>query len=219
VMDEVGVDAAWISSLDAIHCDYVVGNDAVGEAIRKFPERFVGYAVVNPNYPDAVEAELRRCFEELGMKAIKFHGGNHQYKLDGPSYAKVLEFADCNGLVILCHGLGTKPLQEIAADYPRAKFIIAHQGGRGLGMEDTTPEPIAAAMTCDNVFVDSSGSVEYFGAFDRLVDVLGPEKIVFGSDFPVGDVRFMVGRVLYGKMSDDAKRRILGLNAGELLAQ
>ena len=43
----------------------------IAKAITRYPGRFIGYAVINPNYPDSVNNELSHCFDELGMKAIK----------------------------------------------------------------------------------------------------------------------------------------------------
>src|SRR5271155_2603789 len=51
VMDRVGVEKICISSFLSIGPDCKRGNDLVAEAVRKYPHRFVGYGVVNPNRP------------------------------------------------------------------------------------------------------------------------------------------------------------------------
>src|SRR5215831_12843232 len=51
VMDRVGVEKICISSFLSIGPDYKQGNNLVGAALKKYPDRFIGYGVVNPNSP------------------------------------------------------------------------------------------------------------------------------------------------------------------------
>ena len=57
----------------------------------------------------------------------------------------------------------------------------------------------------------------YFGRFERVVEVAGPDRIVYGSDMPLFDARQEVGKVVTADISDEDKRKILGLNAIKLL--
>ena len=41
--------------------------------------------------------------------------------------------------------------------------------------------------------------------------------MLFGSDMPEQDARYQVGRVVTADIPDEAKRRVLGLNAIEVL--
>ena len=45
----------------------------------------------------------------------------------------------------------------------------------------------------------------------------GADRVLFGSDMPEQDVRHHVGRVLTADISEEAKRKVLGLNAARLL--
>ena len=68
-MDNAGIDVACLSC--HIYGDARRGNDLVAHHVRKWPDRFVGVAFVTPHYPDEIVAELKRCFDQLGMKFIK----------------------------------------------------------------------------------------------------------------------------------------------------
>jgi len=213
-MDRVGVSKACVSHCIAVFSDFRLGNQLVHKAIENHPDRFIGYAVLNPNYPEEIVDELAICFEKYGMKAIKWHGNVQQYPLDGDNYKPVLEYAESNNLTILCDGLGRfKTLRELSSQYRNTNFLIAHQGSwdmKGL------PEALAVAAEAPNVYLDSSGSIEWFGGFEKVVSKVGAEKVLFGSDFPWGNLAFMIGRVLFSEIRDEEKRSILGLNARAL---
>jgi hypothetical protein len=214
VMDRVGVSKACVSHCLAVFSDFRLGNRLVFKAMRKYPDRFMGYAVLNPNYPEEVEDELDLCFKGYGMNAIKWHGNAHRYPLDGEYYKSVLGYAESNNLTMLCDGLGkVKTLRELGSEYRNINFLIAHHGSwdmRGL------PEALAVASEMPNVYIDSSGSVEWYGGFERVVSKVGAGKVIFGSDFPWGNLAFMIGRILFSTIGEEDKRKILSQNANRL---
>jgi predicted TIM-barrel fold metal-dependent hydrolase len=57
------------------------------------------------------------------------------------------------------------------------------------------------------------GNVEYF------VANVPTEKILFGSDMPFLNLGQQVGKVLFARISDDAKRKLLSTNARKLFSQ
>ena len=59
--------------------------------------------------------------------------------------------------------------------------------GRGVSPWHTI-EGIESLCGLDNVFFDTS-AVTQAGAFEALLDALGHERLLYGSDIPVGHVR------------------------------
>ena len=55
------------------------------------------------------------------------------------------------------------------------------------------------------------------GTIKFLVEGAGEDRVLFGSDMPEQDARYQVGRVVTADIPDEAKRRVLGLNAIEVL--
>lgn len=215
-MNRVGVSKAAISHLISLESDFRLGNALTYEAIKKYPNRFIGYAVLNPHYPEEIEEELERCFKKYGMKAIKFHQSLHQikYRSDFDRYKPILDYAESKNLVMLCHGTPSlKKLEEVASEYKNVNFIIAHCGSWNM-REDL--EALCIAKRAPNVYLDSSGSVEWYGAFEKVVAKVSADKVLFGSDFPWCNLAFMIGRILFAKISDEDKIKILGLNAKHL---
>jgi len=215
VMDRIGVEAVCVSHLLSLNGDYHLGNDLVADAVRRFPGRFLGYAVANPNRPEEIQAELDRCCHDLAMRAIKVHADFQGYPIDGEGYRRMYEYSQANGgLPVLGHGLSAAATARLAADYPSVPFIVAHSGGgyQGRFLDDI----IGLAIRADNVYLDLCSSLAYFGALEVLVRQVGAEKLLFGSDLSYQQMTHAIGRILFARISDADKELILGLNAARL---
>ena len=55
------------------------------------------------------------------------------------------------------------------------------------------------------------------GVIEELVDGVGADRVLFGSDMPLMDPRSQIGKIITARISDEAKQKILGGNAGRLL--
>ena len=73
MMDEAGIDAAWLTSAQGMCADYETSrlvNDKAKQAERDYPGRFIGAAHAHPlGGPDAIK-ELNRCKHELGFQGV-----------------------------------------------------------------------------------------------------------------------------------------------------
>jgi hypothetical protein len=183
------------------------GNDRVAAAMRAYPGRFLGYATVDPNEPEAMVGELERCFDQLGFHAIKFHCDTHGYPADGENYRPALEFANAHGLAVLIHGRIT---EEMLKRYPHAQFLSAHVGG----WDGRSPNhAVELAKIYPNIYCELCSSVCYNGAMEKLVEEVGADRIVYGSDTPLMDAGYQLGRVLGAKIDAEDKEKILYRNA------
>jgi hypothetical protein len=215
-MDVAGVEKVCVSSFLSIGPDCRAGNDMVAEAVRQHPSRFVGYAVINPNRPGEIADELERCFDHLGCAAIKLHPAFHHYSIEGPAYRQVFEYAAKNQRTILSHEWGRPDfLEKLSETYPQANFIIAH-----TGFWDGRSEFIYAGVLKrrPNVFIDLVYSNIFYEALERIVAQVGAERVLWGSDFPLHDLPYQLGRVIFSKLDATAIEKILGGNMLRLLA-
>src|SRR5215468_4076318 len=68
----VRVDKAIVFSLRYADSAGIDGDDEVtARAVRKYPDKFVGFAAVDPRRSDCMEL-LRTAVEEFGLKGVKF---------------------------------------------------------------------------------------------------------------------------------------------------
>jgi len=104
---------------------------------------------------------------------------------------------------------------KLCKKHPEINFILAHAGS----INDTfhLDRLIEIAKRVNNLYLDLTGSVPYFGIIERFVKEVGPERVLYGSDIPFIDATGPLGRVLYTKIKDEDKEKILGLNMAKLL--
>jgi predicted TIM-barrel fold metal-dependent hydrolase len=214
-MDALGVDVTIASPHIAIGPDYLEGNREVAEAAEQFPGRIVPFVTINPNYPRAeIEAEIAHWHDTTGIEAFKLHPGCHKTTTLDEGYSPVYQYCQEHSLPILSHcwnGEGglAKVVATLTARYPAITFINAHSASSWDGIEQNCKVCAEHA----GFYLDLTGSLLLWGAVETMVDRVGADKILFGTDIPFIDPRPGLGRMLCARISDDDKRRILGLNA------
>jgi predicted TIM-barrel fold metal-dependent hydrolase len=85
-------------------------NDKVAEAIRRHPDRFLGFAALACQVPEAAADELERTVKELGFKGtlINSHVRGGEY-LDDKKYWVIFERAERLGVPIYLHPRAPSP--------------------------------------------------------------------------------------------------------------
>ena len=217
VMDRIGMQAAVISANAAISSDTEFGNQMVLKAVRDFPGRFLGYVVANPYEAEDMEGTLNHYLDEPGMVAIKLHPELHDdYPMRGPRYEPMWAVAAERCVPVLFHtyfgGDTLEDIAHLAEKYPTVPLLVGHE------LQDKSLDAMAElANYFPNVYVDLSvpeiyGVIEFF--YEALDDI---RKLIFGTDFPWGNCHFRVGAVIYARLPEAAKRKILGENMAKLL--
>jgi hypothetical protein len=210
-MDRLGINRAAISSGLALAAEFQRGNDIVAEAIRRYPDRFVGYCHVSANYPDEMTGELERCFAMDGFKAVKVYQVGTPY--DNELFEPVWAFAKERRAPVLAHTWGgdLTGLDKAAEAHPDISFMAAHTGS-GFAYEPY----IKAAEKCPNLYLDLTYSREHTNMIEHIVERAGAERIVWGSDTPCFSMSHQLGKILFARIPDEAKRKIIHDNAARL---
>ena len=78
-------------------------------------------------------------------------------------------------------------------------------------------EAVAAAQECENIYLETCSSFSEHGAMEFLVNGAGEDRVLFGSDMPLIEPRHQIAKITTADLSDQAKRKILGLNAMRIL--
>ncbi len=72
-MDQAKVDMAVIVAVDAeTTYRYKIPNDLIAQAVRRYPERFIGFASVDPHKGVLATEEVVRSVKDLGLSGLKF---------------------------------------------------------------------------------------------------------------------------------------------------
>jgi glutamate-1-semialdehyde 2,1-aminomutase len=151
--------------------------------------------------PDSSQAQVETLLQHPGCAGFKpYHTHSSERPTMHASLASFLpewvwQLADAHRLVITLHMVKALALadpdnqREIAAmcrRYPGAKLILAH-AARGFHAPNTV-KGLAALRGIDNVWFDTSGVCEAT-ALTAIVREFGPRRLLFGSDFPVSQIR------------------------------
>lgn len=101
-------------------------NDIVASAINKFPERFLGWAAVNPKIASSVE-EVDLYLSKPGFIGIKAHPFMHGYRIS--ELDTVAALCESKGKPMIIH-LSSEPdsYKYLPERYPNLKLIYAHAG-------------------------------------------------------------------------------------------
>lgn len=211
-MDKAGVDRAVVFSQSER-----VDNPYVAEALRRYPDRLIAFAMINP-WHDEAEDELRHCVNELGFRGMKLHPVKHGYSLDEHFLLDPLfEICTEHSLPTIAYGaadIASIPnhFEEMARSFPESDFIIAH-----MGYMYETNSAISVSARNENIYLETSGV--FVRQIQEALRVVGPKKIIWGSDTPKDDFSFSMEKVRLATSNEDERALIFGDNILRLLGE
>lgn len=223
-MDRDGVDKALIWLKPPYNKDIAPENRAVYEAMKAHPDRFLGFGWANPLLgKETTAATIKQCFEEYGFYGIKFNGAQDGYVIDDARVAlPAIEQAARYGKPLAFH-IGadfyenTHPyrLGHIAARFPEIPFLMVHMGGVAVPALDRSA--VETATQHPNVTLIGSAVAER--AILNAINVLGPDRVCFGSDMPfrLMHVQLAAYGALLRDLDETARAKVMGGNIARVL--
>ncbi len=106
MMDESGIDAAWLTSAQGMCADAETSrlvNDKAKKAERDYPDRFIGAAHAHPLGGAEALKELNRCRHELGCQGVVITSETDGLFLDNPRYEPFWTEAARLGMFVFVH--------------------------------------------------------------------------------------------------------------------
>lgn len=208
-MDAHGIDAACAQGGGYMFqvADYSLGNDFLLEVCGRLPGRLIPFACVNPNdRRENILAELGRVYD-AGVRCLKLiNRYQEDYPGDGPNMMAVYEFAAERGTLVFNHAWKTDVIMEVSARFPETPFIFAHYGN------DLDEVLLARPNVHANIW-----GLGNLGWLDRGLKKVGADKFMLGSDGFLNPMSVGIGPVVFAPLSDEDKRKVLGLNLARLL--
>lgn len=211
-MDKFGIDKAC--------CNYwsiqsETGNDYIAEFAGRYPDRIIPFGCIIPRFHDAVE-EVERVANRLNMKGLKFHPAANRYHANSPEVFPVVEKAIQLRLPMLFHSGHDEyshphNLGDLAKRYPEGVFIMGHMG------EEAVFEGIETAANRENIFLDTTGSLNLYHIMHRAIRKVGEDRILFGTDFVACNPGPEIAKVRDVDLPDRQVEKILGENLAKLL--
>src|ERR1700761_3046291 len=104
-MQVLSINAPGVEQLDAAVAQSLAhdSNDALAEAVKKFPTRLAGLAALATMVPDKAAAEFERTVKQLGFKGALINGHTRGRYLDDKFFSPILECAEKLDVPIYLH--------------------------------------------------------------------------------------------------------------------
>ena len=169
---------------------------------------------IHPDYVQESCAEM----EYMRKRGVKLIGElvprrfNYDYTHKGLD--DILELAGEYGMVVSFHSMDDAAMDAMVERHKNTIFVAAHP------LEKTTLlRHIERMKNNENCYLDLSGTGLFrFGMLRRLIDEVGAERVLFGSDYPICSPSMYVGAIILDEtLTEREKTLILSGNAKRLL--
>ena len=212
LQQEAGISFSLVHSV-ALRAKTVQSiNDFIAEQTREHPS-FIGFATMHQEFED-MEAEVERCIA-LGLKGFKIHPDSQGVNADDTRLMHLYEIIEGRLPLILHSGdyrwdnSHPRRIKEILHAFPNLVLNAAHFGGWSL--YDLAVE----YLEDENCFMDVSSASVYLGPrrTTELIHIYGPERILFGSDYPMWNPVEEVERFKLNDLTEAEREMICWQNA------
>jgi predicted TIM-barrel fold metal-dependent hydrolase len=230
-MEECGIDKSVILNIGWLDNDICSEtNSYIIECVNRYPERLIGFCTIQPSAGEKALKELERCVRN-GIKGVGEMRPDMQGLdiEDNKTLQPIMEYVINNDLLYLIHasepvghqyaGKGSvtpEVIYPLILENPELKLICAHWGG-GLPFYGLMPEVNRAFR---NVYFDTAATPFLYDPqiFHHVIEIIGSDKILFGSDFPLMSPKRIVDQISSLNIDEHDSVKILGTNAQRLLS-
>lgn len=235
-MDRAGVERVVLQGMYWQHLETCrAQNDWYITWCRQYPDRLIGFGVVQPKAGGRALDEVRRV-SDAGLRGLgEMLPYAQGYSMRDPDFLRVVELLIELDLPLCLHGSepvgrdypgrSRTPLEDytwLASEYPELKLILAHWGGLLPFYE------LMKGLVLKNVYYDTAATPLLYRreVYRAVVDVVGARKILYGSDYPLliyprrqqqPGFDHLLDEIRSSGLSPEELELVLGGNAARLL--
>jgi uncharacterized protein len=227
IMDKYGIDAAGVSSLNAIfYRDTMQGNLELLEEVGPYRDRFLPFAIINPAYPGWKE-DFKQAFEGLGMKGLELYPAYHRYFLHDGASLELLSMAAEKKVPIHLpcaienirqrhwmdaeRNVSTEEIRKALTLCPNGDFIISN------GPSASFAEEFSTIKRSGRILYDFERLDAFTPLFKEFLAKAGADSIVFGSGAPMQYVDTQLVKLQYSGLEKEDMEKVLGGNIRKLI--
>lgn len=217
---EAGITKFIVQSVATVPEQVESINNFISRAVKKYPDNFIGFAAMHPDYPD-IEKETDRAVS-LGLRGVKLHPDFQRFCIDDLKAMKIYEAAEGRLPVLIHTGDSryqwSKParLAKVLETFPKLDVIAAHFGGWS---EWDSAVSVLGGQKYGNLWTDCSSSL-YAMSPERakqIIDLYGADRVLFGTDYPMWTAEEELKRFSKLPLTKREREMILYENAKNLL--
>jgi predicted TIM-barrel fold metal-dependent hydrolase len=171
---------------------------------------------VNPNDGDTALREIEQSATEWGMRVLKIMPAIYQVPLTGRVAHALMTIAREHRLVVNIHSGSeiSHPLAigALSRRFPEVPVLMDHMGYR-----EWVSDAIEAARDNPNLYLGTTIASFEPITIQKAVQELGPERIVYGSNWPNLYSDLAVEAIRRQRLGQEAEELILGGNLARIL--
>jgi len=187
------VDKSIVLGFKSRYLQAEIPNQYVSDYVKRFPQKLIGFAGIDPTEPTAV-AEVKAAKNELHLRGITVSPPNQDFHPTDSRAMRVYAEAEKLGMPMLVHPGSQFNVQsklefsrpymwdEVSRSFPALRIVLAQLG------QPWVEETILLLGKHPNVFADVSGLLRRpWQAYNSLLGCYQYgviDKLLFGSDFP-----------------------------------
>lgn len=243
-MDKLGIDKSVLLALNwerVLGKGYKITNEYISELVGEHPDRFIGFASVDPLEGEKAARELENAVKKLGLKGLKLHTVCQHFYPDDRIIYPVYETAEKLGIPLMIH-VGALPpqattahvlrykhcnplyLDDVVRDFPNLSIIIPHLGAGFF------KEAFMLARTSKKIYFDTSDAdlmlnypfdMTFTQISKKALEYVGPDRIMFGSEggLDVLERNVYLLRAAFTELQvlEEDRNKILGGNISRLI--
>jgi uncharacterized protein len=211
IMDKYAIDRAIVMA----PTEQFPKNEEIAASIRNQP-RLMSFAVVNPYSEENGVRELRNAIMKWGMHGLKLMPLRHAYEIDGDAALPLMKTAADLGIAVSIHSGAAQfclpwQIAALARQFPSVPVIMDHMGWRCY-----VDGAINVAKEVSNIFLETA-LVAMPGYIRMAVDKVGPERVIYGSDYPTGHPSSMMANIDAANLKPADKALVMGDNLARIL--
>lgn len=210
-----GIDRFIVQSVATTPKQVKSINDFIAESVAQHPDKLIGLGTLHPDSED-ITGDVEHIVS-LGLHGVKLHPDIQRFALDDEKCMKMYEQCEKHGLPMLLHTGDNRydfsnpnRLIPVLEKFKGLTVVGAHFGGFSIWQE-------AAESLCryENFYVDCSSTFPFIGveAAKPLVEKFTPDKILFGTDYPMWSPKKEIERFLSLNLSEADNQKIFSENA------
>ncbi|MFB6131643.1 MAG: amidohydrolase family protein [Salinigranum sp.] len=206
-----GVDRAVLAPLKPRSFDFDAANASLAARIAG-REEFVGIARIDPRV-DGSEEQADRALAEYGLRGLKLHPWEETYPITAEIVPPVVEVARDHDVPVWIHagypGVShALSIRRLVSRYPDVRFVLTHGSQLDISGLSLTDAMLLAEET-ENTYFELSG-VYRRDLVEDLVETIGPERVLFGTNVPYFHPTVEKSRVTTADIPAEAKEQVLG---------
>jgi len=215
--DAAGIDGGVVAPLKPPELDFAAANERLADRLAE-REAFVGIARIDPRVADAAE-QAERALDD-GLAGLKLHPWEESISITNPMVAPVLDVANDRAVPVWIHagypGVShALSVRDVAQEYPSLPMVLTHGAQLDISGLSLTDALLLAEDTA-NTYFELSG-VYRRDLIEDLVESVGPERVVFGTNAPYFHPTVEKSRVTTADISEEAASKVLGETIRNLL--